>query len=250
MFCLLMLIPCGSGNQRRESQPSFLSVRANSRLRELNTLANSLFAARRYSEAAETNRKAYESAMAENAVGAATRFLLNLAGCSFGLMKYGDALDAYIRARELAESAGDWEAAAAASLNLSSLHLQLSEMDGAYEEARRGLALLDGRGDRVGHDHRHAVHPVRAAGVLPVPGPRPCARCGPPEGGRRRGGILAAAGTAARLIVRYRCNENAWQTGRFSFSAATLRGQSCLGGVAFERAMDGARPRIGAGCGA
>lgn len=150
-FCLLMLIPCGSGNQRRESQPSFLSVRANSRLRELNTLANSLFAARRYSEAAEANREAYESAMAENAVGAATRFLLNLAGCSFGLMKYGDALDAYIRARDLAESAGDWEAAAAASLNLSSLHLQLSEMDGAYEEARRGLALLESRPNRALH---------------------------------------------------------------------------------------------------
>lgn len=140
-----MLMPCGSGNQQRESARSFPIVRANSRLRELNTQANSLFAARRYSEAAGINRLAYESAMAENAPGAATRFLLNLAGCSFGLMKYGDALDAYVRARGLAESAGDWEAAATASLNLSSLHLQLSEMDGAREEARRGLSLLEAR---------------------------------------------------------------------------------------------------------
>ncbi len=49
--------------------------------------------------------------------------------------------------------------------------------DPAADRQRPGcrLALLDGRGDRLGHDHRHDVHPVRAAGVLPVPGARPCA---------------------------------------------------------------------------
>ncbi|PRD37543.1 UNVERIFIED_CONTAM: putative transporter [Trichonephila clavipes] len=34
----------------------------------------------------------------------------------------------------------------------------------------RGLALLHGPGDRHRHDHRHAVHAVRGAGHVPVPG--------------------------------------------------------------------------------
>jgi len=60
-------------------------------------------------------------------------------------MRYAEALKTYLRARDLAESLGDRETAAAASINLSSLHLQMDELDGAQEELRRGMTLLESR---------------------------------------------------------------------------------------------------------
>lgn len=141
-FGVLLVYPFGSGNQPTKSAHSSVSVRANSRLRELNTQANAFFQARRYVQAAYMNQQGYAASIVENAPAAACRFLLNLAGCSFALMRYADALNTYLRARDLAESLGDHETAAAASINLSSLHLQMGELDGALEEARRGMALL------------------------------------------------------------------------------------------------------------
>ncbi len=109
---------------------------------KLSSEANALFQARRYREAAELNRKGYDLAVAEGARVPALRFLLNLGGCSFALLNHRDALQHFIRAREMAEAEGDLLATASAALNISSLHLQIGELDGAEEEARRALALL------------------------------------------------------------------------------------------------------------
>ena len=113
-------------------------------LRRLGREGDSLFAARRYLEAAEVYERVWLEAKKLGDLRFGVRYLANLGACQVAMLRYREGMNAYLEAKELAERVGDRETATGLAANVSALYFEMREFNAAVQAAESGLSLLKG----------------------------------------------------------------------------------------------------------
>ncbi len=147
LVALVLWLPVAGGSNAAGTAairgPGGSQFSENSQLNALRNRATALFDAGNYVEAARAFRRGHDEADRQGESRSAVHFLNNEGGSWLAALQYRNAARVFLEARRLAQSRHDLEMDGVISLNLASLYLQLGELSGARDEARRAVAALE-----------------------------------------------------------------------------------------------------------